>query len=65
MIFTETEIHCNKVIQPSNGVVSCNNGNLYNSQCIFDCNEGYRLIGNKISICQANGLFSSTPSCEG
>lgn len=65
MFVTKTEIQCNKVIQPLNGVVSCNNENLYKSQCTFSCNEGYRLVGNKLAVCQANKLFSSTPSCEG
>ena len=65
MFITETEIQCNKIIQLLNGEVSCNNKNLYNSQCTFSCNDGYRLVGNKLAVCKANKLFSSTPSCEG
>jgi len=63
-IGTCEKIQCNKIIQLLNGEVSCNNKNLYNSQCTFSCNDGYRLVGNKLAVCKANKLFSSTPSCE-
>ncbi|XP_046691667.1 E-selectin-like isoform X1 [Silurus meridionalis] len=53
---------------PENGSVQCSHafGNFsYKSECKYSCNEGYQLVGAKVTECGATKAWSNTPpTCE-
>ncbi|KAI5627606.1 hypothetical protein C0J50_12841 [Silurus asotus] len=53
---------------PENGGVQCSHafGNFsYKSECKYSCNEGYKLVGAKVTECGATKAWSNTPpTCE-
>ena len=51
----------------SSGTKNCTgNGNEFNDQCTFTCDEGYERKGSSVRTCQADGTWSGTAaSCEG
>ena len=45
--------------------MNCSNGRAYNSECFFDCNTGYELLGERRLTCQANGSYDNLkPICK-
>lgn len=50
---------------PSNGNVTCSNGNVYKSECTFSCGEGYYLDGNKQTECAGDFKWNNiAPRCQ-
>ena len=48
---------------PDNGTVQCT-GSVFNDNCTFTCDDGYKLTGNAIRTCQDNRVWSGTdPIC--
>ena len=59
---------CPNLEPPDNGGVSdfVNTSALVNATSTYTCNEGYKLVGNKMVTCQSNGNWSGgTPECKG
>jgi len=57
-------------VNPSNGAVSCTNGNMATSICTFSCSPGYDMIGSQTTTClddedgDALGVWTNTrPFC--
>ncbi|CAH1241242.1 FBN2 [Branchiostoma lanceolatum] len=58
-----TNVHCNALTNPTNGVVS--GSNAYGAVLTFTCNTGYSLDGPATLTCQADGTWSgSPPTCK-
>ena len=58
---------CPEISYPFNGARDgvCHAQAPVNSVCRFRCNEGFRLLGAAIAVCQANGMWSATiPECR-
>uniref|UniRef100_H2Y785 Sushi domain-containing protein n=1 Tax=Ciona savignyi TaxID=51511 RepID=H2Y785_CIOSA len=56
---------CGLLEPPSHGSVRCSNDDFFTSQCEFECDEGYRLLGSPIRLCKANRNWSARqPSCQ-
>ncbi|XP_037776757.1 uncharacterized protein LOC119573722 [Penaeus monodon] len=51
---------CSDLDNPGFGYVDVK-GKVVGSQANYRCQEGYHLIGQTIRLCQANGIWSSTP----
>ncbi|XP_077983913.1 uncharacterized protein LOC144438649 [Glandiceps talaboti] len=61
-------VRCPMVTPPEFGKVlpnSCENTqSQYQTQCIFTCNEGYALVGNRVTKCQHDRTWSKeSPTC--
>ena len=39
-------------------------GKAYKGVALVTCLQGYQLIGHGVAICQNNGSWSETPTCE-
>ncbi|XP_062509242.1 receptor-type tyrosine-protein phosphatase F-like isoform X2 [Corticium candelabrum] len=64
---TSTPQMCPNLEPPDNGGVSdfVNTSALVNATSTYTCNEGYKLVGNKMVTCQSNGNWSGgTPECK-
>ena len=54
-------------------MVTCNDTNLYGSQCTFSCDTGYQLVGNDTLTCESDGddtdgtgeWDTEAPRCQG
>ena len=51
-------VNCGPLHSPEFGAVSCSDGDLYNSVCRVDCDEGYILTGSATRTCLDSGLWS-------
>lgn len=50
---------------PFNGTVNSTAGTFLADVAIYYCDTGFDLVGNTTSICQASGMWSSSPpSCD-
>ncbi|XP_052796583.1 sushi, von Willebrand factor type A, EGF and pentraxin domain-containing protein 1-like isoform X2 [Mya arenaria] len=49
---------CHDPIIPVNGTAAFTS-TTYQSDCIFNCNIGFNMIGNNVSVCQSDGNWSS------
>ena len=62
---------CDKMVAPHNGRIKGNCNRTYQSQCTFECNEGWEMSGSSIRQCIFNKTFdfvewSGTPAlCRG
>ena len=57
-------ITCFPPVVPQRGRIEIHDNMKYGSTIEFFCDEGYQLVGENISICQADGSWSGiTPSC--
>ncbi|KAH3709052.1 hypothetical protein DPMN_068512 [Dreissena polymorpha] len=53
------KIRCTPPVAPSNGKVSCRSPQYaYDTECIFSCNDGYRLSGPSTVYCQSDRSWS-------
>ncbi|XP_035698751.1 cartilage matrix protein-like [Branchiostoma floridae] len=51
---------------PADGTVDPSGANTYQDVVQFDCNQGYRLVGDSSATCQADGAWSHpVPTCQG
>ena len=39
-------------------------GTHFNDSAIYSCDEGYELVGNLVTTCEATGQWAPVPSCE-
>ena len=39
-------------------------GTTYGEQATYECDKGYKLIGVSTIVCQADGKWSDSPTCE-
>merc|ERR1719259_249244 len=68
--WTGTETVCSIVTCPrltaaKNGKKRCSDGTNYQSQCKFNCNLGYDLIGESVRTCLASGVWTGAEvACE-
>lgn len=56
-IFYHIVKHCEKILDPYYGKVSCN-GDFVGQRCQFTCYEGFQLSGPQERTCQENGTWS-------
>ena len=53
---------CNSLSDPENGNVTCpSSTSVFQDTCTYYCNHGYQLEGNRQTICNADGTWSSEP----
>ena len=58
-------IHCGPLTAPQHGNVSCSLLDQFGSQCNYDCNYGYKLVGSNNRVCQESGAWTGVqPVCE-
>ncbi|XP_064386845.1 uncharacterized protein LOC135335316 isoform X3 [Halichondria panicea] len=58
-------VDCGPPSGPTNGRVDTSSGTTFMSAVVYSCSTGYNLYGTRSRVCQANGLWSSTPpSCK-
>ncbi|KAJ8270312.1 hypothetical protein GJAV_G00112830 [Gymnothorax javanicus] len=64
----ESAVYCKEVNRPIQGLINCSHpfGNYsYRSECHFQCEEGYQLVGSRTIQCTASREWSATPPhCE-
>lgn len=41
------------------------NGTEFGDELFYECEDGYILVGNHTSVCQADGTWTSSPKCQG
>jgi len=59
------QVDCGQPMAPTNGTVSVSNGTQYGAEVYFDCDVGFRLDGNKSSVCQFTGQWEPKPlTCQ-
>ncbi|XP_034567359.1 E-selectin-like [Notolabrus celidotus] len=63
---TCTAMRCPLLEAPENGQVNCSNDEqVYNSQCVFTCDEGYSVDGHDLLICDPSGSWTGeAPTCQ-
>ncbi|XP_060568314.1 CUB and sushi domain-containing protein 1-like [Ruditapes philippinarum] len=49
---------------PPNGVSDAPSGFMYNELALISCDTGYTLSGDTLILCQANGTWTDSPTCE-
>jgi len=55
-------VSCEVLIDPENGIVTCFlNETVFQDTCIYHCNRGYQLEGDRQTRCNADGTWSSEP----
>ena len=58
-------IDCGCLENPKDGTVELT-GTTYNSEAVYSCNTGYRMIGNRMRTCSESGVWSGAlPMCTG
>lgn len=64
-MITNTAIDCGTVESPPNGQVLLLHGTTLGSSAMYNCFQGFLLLGTTIRRCEANGEWSSVePSCS-
>ena len=57
---------CDTLADPTNGQVSHTGGTMFRHAANYNCDTGYKLVGNSTRTCQATGVWSgSEPTCQG
>ena len=57
-------VDCGIPPNPPNGYVDTSTGTVFNSLAMYSCDVGYMLVGNSLSVCGPDGMWSpGTPSC--
>ena len=56
-------VDCGALLDPVNGQVMLS-GTVLRSVATYSCNTGYSLVGNSTRVCQADGMWSGSASCE-
>ena len=53
---------CEELDDPGNGTVTV----IGNETALYNCDEGYQLVGNDTRICESDGEWSDEePTCQG
>ena len=56
-------VDCGSLPDPANGQVTLN-GTGFHSMANYTCDPGYGLVGNATRICQLDGTWSGSVSCQ-
>ena len=57
---------CGNLTDPGNGSVTHSAGTTFGQTATYNCNTGYKLVGDSTHTCQATGNWSgSEPTCQG
>ncbi|XP_078614593.1 sushi, von Willebrand factor type A, EGF and pentraxin domain-containing protein 1-like [Branchiostoma floridae x Branchiostoma japonicum] len=60
-----SKIECGQLHAPAQGSINCNDSNWYQSECKFDCSQGYILNGSPSRNCQYDKQWTGTDAfCE-
>ena len=62
--YTFLPADCGTLPQPANGMVR-QNGKLQGSVANYTCDTGYGLVGSSPRVCQDDGTWSGSASCQG
>lgn len=54
-------IQCGNLTNPQNGTVYMPVERVYLSQAIYNCSDGFAMVGNTLSTCQLDGNWSHSP----
>ncbi|XP_077308733.1 E-selectin-like isoform X2 [Lithobates pipiens] len=58
-------VQCAPLVAPDNGEIKCQESSSYKSQCLFTCQQGFKLIGSSDLSCLSSGKWTSAaPKCE-
>ena len=58
-------VDCGEIIAPTNGQVDLTAGTTYESVVVFQCNNGYDLVGESSLECLASGSWDNVkPTCN-
>ncbi|XP_071853893.1 sushi, von Willebrand factor type A, EGF and pentraxin domain-containing protein 1-like isoform X2 [Apostichopus japonicus] len=60
-------IICQELPPIAMGVITCSDGNMFSSVCVYTCNEGFFItdLNSQNRVCMNNGLWSGEePACE-
>jgi len=64
-IFSSFVVDCEVPSAPANGTVSVTNGTNYGAQVDFQCDTGFRLVGNASNVCNLSGQWEpGPPNCQ-
>ena len=56
---------CSLLFNPSDGSVSTPEGTEFQDEAIYECEQGFELVGNSRRSCQSTGSWSGTaPTCK-
>ena len=56
-------IHCGPAHHIFGGTVN-QTGTRFNDKAEYRCNEGYALVGDHVTTCEATGQWGPAPSCQ-
>ena len=48
-----------KLYAPTGGTKLCTEDNMYGSQCLFTCYDGYTMVGSAKRVCKKDGTSSN------
>ena len=58
-------VNCGNPPRPTNNSIISLNGTVIGSVANYECDTGYKLVGNSSIVCQDNGEWSTPPVCQG
>ena len=60
-----TAISCGTMNSPTNGSVRLDGGTVIGAMAFYNCQTGFRLVGDGLRVCGSNGLWSGEePICS-
>ncbi|XP_060554670.1 sushi repeat-containing protein SRPX-like [Ruditapes philippinarum] len=63
--FSVKYLTCNEPATPRYGrKVSCPDGYIYGGECMFECFDGYEMVGSNKATCQQNETWDNAPTCK-
>ena len=64
LTFIYAAVDCGELVSPENGQVLMFEGTSLRGSAVYNCDQGYLLLGTTVRQCEANGEWSSTePTC--
>ena len=64
-LFHVTAVDCGLLLSPLNGQVLLLQGTVFGASAMYNCDEGFVLLGVTVRRCEANGEWSATePTCS-
>ena len=63
IFYTTEPVDCGPLSNPANGQLSLN-GTVFETIATYTCDSGFKLIGNDTRVCQSDGTWSESPTCE-